>query len=896
MNQFKSMTKILSTIISMFALTTLTFAQEQPPEGGTANVGATIGADGTGSIVVEAKGVRPKPPVFYTANANATATIGGKRVNQTIAIGVKVIQGEAETISLGINGAAQVMEVSGDGVQAWSVRRQGNQRFLDVKVAKDKKDLKLAVKLRSDEYDPAKGGLKLGVTHLTPGKSVGFRSIVSLKYLASVAGKVVNANGFTALEAEDQYETTNGGKLEVELGRSGSQPAPVELANARLTGVIDEDGKFAKFQLTARAKVTEADASIAVLTGNAAASAVAQNANYRLQLSKKSPAEPVYELVFPRSGTFPINLEFVAVMTAQDEWRGLDFNLPAASAVSSLSLQGIDEGATFQNTTIVPVRQGQNWNGFIPADGKCAIAWKPKRETAEGKLFFTTTAKIETRVGAGLLRQNHNIVFQVLQGELESITLGVDGPGEVVAVEGAAILGWSVEGEGDARQLQVKLSQPITGQGTLNIRSQSPVEALPTQVETLRLTPNGAIRHSGYVRLTNLGSVSLDPAGLQGLTQLNPEQYPGEAIQANQIFAYRFPAADYGYQVNVDRIQPEVGIDQALAYETSETGRKIQANINLDIRKAPIREFTFEVPDGYDVHGVSGAAVGDYILSADVVDGRKALKIIFTQEVINRQLIHVHLENNTPVAAGDWVLPPLRYPNAEGVRGEISVSAAAGIRIGVGATEFLSEKAQKSPNPSVGVQRVFRIRERAWTATMTVTQLEQSVVADVFHLYSLKDRIAYASVVLNYFVTGAPVSELQINVPAIAENLQIKGAGIREETMNDENVLTVTLNKPVMGSYLLLVTYEVEANDGAELTLGDTTPVNVQGEQGYIHVVSPVIVTATGTPSEELLDLEESELPAEYRLLSSAPSLDQTYQYTSRPFDLKLGIGWFKHA
>lgn len=894
MNQFKSMTKILSLIAALFAITTLTFAQETPPpEGGAANVGATIGTDGTGSIIVEAKGVRPKPPVFYTATADTEVKIGGKRIHHIIKANVKVLQGEAETITFGLNGGDEVYEVKGEGIVAWAVRREGDKRFLDVKIPKEKKEQGIEIRMRSSEYELPQ---TRDITHLAPGKAVGFRSVVRLIYLAAAEGDVTQANGFTALDAEDQFETTTGGKLTVQFRRSGSQPASVELANARLTGAVDEDGKHAKFQFTARATVTEDGAKIPVLRGNAAASAVGQSANYRLQLSKESPNAAIYELVFPKAGTFPVNLEFVAIMTAKDEWRGLDFDMPAASAVASLSLQGIDEGATFQNTTIVPVRQGQNWNGFIPADGKCRIAWKPKRETAEGKLFFTTTAQIETRVGAGLLRQTHNIAFQVLQGELESITLGVDGPGEVTAVEGAAILGWSVEGEGDDRQLQVKLSQPMTGQGKLNIRSQTPVEALPTQVESLRLTPEGAIRHSGYVRLTNLGSVSLDPTGLQGLTQLNPEQYPGEAIQATQIFAYRFPASDYGYEVNVDRIQPEVGIDQSLAYETSESGHKIQAAINLDIRKAPIREFTFEVPDGYDVLGVSGAAVGDWIQSEDAVDGRKALKVIFTQEVSNRQLVNVQLENSTPAAPGNWVLPPLRYPDAEGVRGEISVSAAAGLRIGVSATEFLSEKAQKSPNPSAGVQRVFRIRERAWTATMTITQLEQSVVADVFHLYSLKDRISYASVVMNYFITGAPVSDLQVSVPANAENLQIKGAGIREESLSEENVLTVTLNKPVMGSYLLLLTYELEANDGAELALGDTTPLNVQGEQGYVHVVSPVIVTAEGTASPELLPIEESELPAEYRLLSSAPSLGVTYQYTSRPFELSLGIGWFAPA
>lgn len=66
-------------------------------------------------------------------------------------------------------------------------------------------------------------------------------------------------------------------------------------------------------------------------------------------------------------------------------------------------------------------------------------------------------------------------------------------------------------------------------------------------MEGMRLRPLGTIRHSGFLRVANLGSVRVEATNVQGLTQLSPDQYPGEAIDARQAFVYRFPSSDYAF-------------------------------------------------------------------------------------------------------------------------------------------------------------------------------------------------------------------------------------------------------------------------------------------------------------------------------------------------------------
>ncbi|MEM1296588.1 MAG: hypothetical protein AAGH89_14570, partial [Verrucomicrobiota bacterium] len=645
--------------------------------------------------------------------------------------------------------------------------------------------------------------------------------------------------------------------------------------------------KFVEFQLRGTATVREKDASLILLQGNAAASRIGQGFGYRLKLTEPTPGQPVYEIVFERPGRFPVELDFVAPITESNEWRTVDFKL-TAGAVVPLNLQGLGTEVEFRETTsVVPVQADNAWRGFLPANGHLCATWKSGRKAGEGKLFFATTATVESSIGAGLLRQSHRMDYKVLQGELDVLTFTLDGPGEILAVEGKNIIGWTVE----EQQLRLSLSQPITGNAQIDIRTQTALDAFPVRLDPLRITPDGAVRHSGFIRLVNQGSVRLEPTSLTGLTQLAPDQFPGGGIKARQIFVYRFPSADFDYAVMADRIQPEVNLSQITIYSLAETDRVILSDVELDIREAPLREFDIVLPADYSVVSATGASVADYIAGTQTTDGQRNLKIIFGQDVSGRQLINLHLEKNESAAAGDWTLPRLEFPAAKSVRGDIGVVGAPGFRIGVSQIDLLAEKPLSYfPKSVPNLQQAFRIREREWQGFMSVELLEKSVQADVFHLYSLNDRTAYASVLLNYFVTGAPVSEWRLTVPAEFGNVMVDGQDVRTWRREDDTLI-VSLHQPVIGSHTLLVTYEEEMDSGS-VQPGRVTPLDTLGERGFIHVVSPVQVETVAIPSDNLLELDALELPAEFRLLTSAPPLE-TYQYTNRPFDLSLSAKWF---
>src|SRR5690606_1750132 len=106
----------------------------------------------------------------------------------------------------------------------------------------------------------------------------------------------------------------------------------------------------------------------------------------------------------------------------------------------------------------------------------------------------------------------------------------------------------------------------------------------------------------------------------------------------------------------------------------------ITADLELDIREAPLREWSLQIPEDYAVVAASGGSVADYVAETETKDGFRVLKILFNAAVEGRQLIRLRLEKNQPAAAGAWTLPPLSYPGAKSVRGHIGVVSTPGFR------------------------------------------------------------------------------------------------------------------------------------------------------------------------------------------------------------------------
>ncbi len=613
-----------------------------------------------------------------------------------------------------------------------------------------------------------------------------------------------------------------------------------------------------------------------------------------------------------KSGTWSrlaVDLPFRANVQEGDGWKTVDFT-PVAANIRQIVLEGWPDDAKVE---LPDASQAVRANGRItanlPGAGHVVLRWKEAPPETAGKLFFSATGAVVDTVAPGILRQMDQIVFHVLQGKLEHIDLDVTGDGEVTHVDGPAntILKWNVAPGATAglRRLSVDLNAPQTGDYPLVVQLEAPLAALPATAKPPRLAPVGASSYGGLLRVQNEGTVRLDVANATGLSQIAPEQFPvarpANAPASTQAFAYRFADSGYTYSVNADNVLPEFTVDSIIAYHLGETDTYVEAELNLDIREAPLRELSLLVPADWAVAGLQAdnQNIADHFVTA-TGEGRAQLRLVFAQPIIGRQVVRLRLERNaTPAAnapaAADWVVPPLYIdakndPGFKSARGFVGITSDASLRLTPGVLDGLEDATAAFPIKLENLQAALRYREEPWSATMRVERLAASVQADALHIFSIGQELALGSTVINYNIAGAPVDVLRLQNTGGYRNVEFTGPYKRNVTQVGD-IYEVHLDHAVSGAYTLLATYELPFKaTGDTLPFTGLQPLDVQTEQGHLLLASSYPFNIAPVKiSDGLARLEAAEIPAEYRLLCDAPIL-ACYQYAARPFEATLQL------
>jgi hypothetical protein len=673
--------------------------------------------------------------------------------------------------------------------------------------------------------------------------------------------------------------------------------ASVTLDDFKLVG--DLSGDQAVFTLTGTARVENSKGgTLDLLSGAVALTDAPTQPQWRIRVQQDR-----FVAVFDHGGKFPIKIKFNAAVRQNAPWKAVEFRV-APSVPQPIVLQGLGADTQFEFAGAArPERRGSDFTSYLPWDGTVKLSWKEARPEAEGKLFYAAEMLAQISVSPGLMRQAALLDFKVMQGELNRVALQLRGAGEVTRVQGEQMLAWNVEAIPNStdRRLVVQFNQPQKDQFALQVQMQTPLGAFPQAADAVQLRPEGATRLAGYFRIVNEGAVRLEVLQASGLSQISPEQFPeSDATRAalrvtgSQRFAYRFSGTDFALRIQADQILPELGVSQVLAYHLGENELAIDGEIELDIREAPLRELLLRVPKGYAIARLTGSGLTDYfpLETDDEPDSLlRPVRLVYGQPVSGRQLIQLRLERNQPLGEATWALPRVEVAKAKSVRGHVAVAADTGFRLTAERTQGLTEIATAFfPRKVPGIQAAFRLSDPAWQAALRVERLPQTVQADAFHLFSIGEGIAYGSSVMNYLVSGAPVSAFKVELSDEYFNVEFTGKDIRNWQKTDEGYL-VQLHTPVSGAYTLLATYERPFKaQGETLTFTGARPLDAQSEQGYTLIISAYqFQVKPAEVSPGLLPLETGEVPPEYRLFFDAPIL-AAYRYASRPFDLKLAL------
>ncbi len=666
--------------------------------------------------------------------------------------------------------------------------------------------------------------------------------------------------------------------------------AEITLRDFNLTGNLGTDA--AAFTLTATAQVDDSKGgALQLLAGPVALTSLDPRQRWHMDTDTDR-----FVARFDHAGTFPIEVHFNAAVTRSNDWQAVDFRV-ATSALQPVILQGLPADTEFQFANATrPERSGSNFVSYLPVDGAVRFAWKPAHPEAEGKLFYAAEMIAQISVSPGLMRQSALLNGKIMQGEMSQLTLQIHGAGEVTRVQGDEVLAWNVAPgkTADDRELVVQFNQPQKDTFALLLQMQTPLGAFPQTADAMRLQPEQATRFDGMFRIVNDGAVRLEVAAAMGLSQISPDQFPEANLfhaPGNQRFAYRFSSADFAVRIQADQILPEVGVSEVLAYNLGESELAVDAELELDIREAPLRELRLDIPKGYAVAQLTASGLSDYFTSDTPDHDGAELRLVYGQPVSDRQVIQLRLERNQSSGETNWTLPRIALAQAKSVRGFVGISAESGFRLSPERTRGLTEIATAFfPSPPAGIQSAFRLSDTDWQATFRVERLPQTVQADVLHLFSIGEGITYGSSVMNYVISGAPVSTFRVELSDEYFNVEFTGKDLRnwEKTTNG---WLVRLHTPVSGAYTLLATYERPFKpQGETLAFTGARPLDAQSESGHAIIISAYqFQVEPAEVSPGLLELEPGEVPPEYRLFFDQPVI-KAYRYSERPFALKLAL------
>ncbi len=857
-----------------------------------------------------------REPALVSTRVWQAVRVTRERVRHTFAVELEALRGHLREVALPLGGEGEVLQVTGEGLEDWSVRRglEGGRSLvvrlkpsgppiararLEVVAETEVPTLPATVSVLTLTGEPAALGsgyvrvegpleLEIAVTN-APGLIPIAANLLPETFPDAPGDAVALAGLVQAFRFQGEAYS-----LPLRLTVGDPEARAVVLTDFRLVG--DLGASQAAFTLTAVARVRNpAGGVLDLLSGPVALEEPGPATGWELRHEGER-----FWAVFRQAGEYPVRLRFDARVESKDGWSGVNFRL-AAGALAPLTLRGLSPDTQVRVAEAArPGRDGDAFTSFLPASGRVGLSWRAARSETEGKLFYAAEAVTQVAVSSGLLRQTTFLDLKVMQGELNRVELRLEGDSHVEFVQGPQVLSWEISPVpgGSGRRLLVQFNQPQRDQATIHLQQSRQLGAFPLAIETVRLEPVGATRFGGYVRVVNIGAVRLEVVEASGLSQISPDQFVQTEVtkallppQSTQIFAYRFAGADHALRVQADTILPELSVSAVLVHRLGETELSVDAEFEVDVREAPLRELVLRVPKGYSLARLTASGLSDHFLTepADAPDAQ--LRLLYGTPVIGRQVISLRLERNQPLGESRWVLPRVDVVKARSVRGHLGVVADAGFRVTPAQTTGLTELAPAFfPKKIPGLQAAFRLADPAWQAAFSVERLAQSLQVDAFHLFSVGEGIAYGSSLLNYVVSGAPVSTLRVELSGEYFNVEFTGKNIRNWQKADRGY-EVQLHTPVSGVYPLLVTYERPfKSQGETLAFTGARPVDAQTEQGYTLVISTYqFEVRPVTVSGSLVPIETGEVPAEYRLFFDAPIL-AAYRYTARPFNLELEL------
>jgi hypothetical protein len=683
---------------------------------------------------------------------------------------------------------------------------------------------------------------------------------------------------------------------------------PAKVTHMSVRGEIE--GEYVSFILSFHVETTRSDVELPLFTGQLVMQEVlAPTSDYKLRYDEK---QKTYYMSWPRKGKHEVSVRFAAKPTRVEKntWQEVQFDIPSAQVRQlEVTCDRTDLEVQFPKAMRLEreLRDGKLVITAILGPAQpFGMRWKPQVQAMDAKLVMSSQANTIARISAGAMNVDAMYLFDVAQGKLSSLSFRLPRSLSITQVRGDNIRDWSIDRKGEDRILTVTLNRPQTQRYGLQILSEMVLGAFPVTVDIPVIQPLGGLRAGGYLAVGTDSAIQLLVEKTGGLSQIDTAAFPRASLDSKQpralprgkSFFYTFAATPYQMTLKLADIVPSYDAAQRLTVNVKEDDLTIDAEVEVDIRDAPMRSLNLAVPGQFVVAAVSGASVEDYrVIAPQGPDHPQRIEVMFKQPVLGRTVVGLRLELGRGPLDEVAKLGPIDVVGAKGQRGYVVVAAEGGVQIeSPTVTELREVHTGSVPMRVPNAQYAYRFREANWSMELLARKKPAGVRVESFHLESLGEGIVYSSVAVNYFITGSPVDELHFHIPEGLSNVEFVGRDVRRATQDGER-WTVKLQRKVIGDYNLGIIYNHRYTDGASIMIGAAQCEQVETQTGYIVVASHLNLQLQQADEEAkgLLEIGRDEVPANYRLLANAPIL-KTYKYVKAPHRMPLTVNTYQRG
>jgi hypothetical protein len=620
-------------------------------------------------------------------------------------------------------------------------------------------------------------------------------------------------------------------------------------------------------------------------------------------------------VVLPRKGPATVRLKFLVQIGGDATRRQAAFGVPAALS-SRLSVTLDEAEAQVEAPTAVSLKttaQHETATGGTPvplpatlveavlgAAERVELNWTPrmKRAAEVAMTVFCNHAAL-VAFGNGVVNVRSVLDYQVLQGEVRLVRVGLPAGHRLMRVDGDQVRTWKVE----ANVVTVEFVKAMTATFRLTIESERLLEAAPVTVavETPRVLDVN--RETGLVGLASSEELALVVTTAENLQKVDVAEFAKSAGASNTASSvYRFLKPEFGLTVQVEAVQPQVEAVVFNHVRVEADQMMVQAQVDYTIKRAGVFQLRVAVPAGFTATAHAPKMAQWSVAPEAEPDGTRIGTLTLRERTLGAYTLNVSLRRAFGELPKSLPITGVRPLDTQKLTGFVTVTAEEGVQLKSEQFTGVSEvpAATVAGAPAGGGVLAYKLitgETPGWDLAVTTEKVEAWVRAEVLNTVTLGETLVSGRSEVRFEIVNAPTKELRIKAPATYRNVELSGANIRRKDHNEQTgEWRVELQNKVRGSYVLTVTWEQPWDVAAGgLEVAGVEALGVERETGAVAIHAPArLRVATQATTADLLKVDPSELP-EWGSRSAIPPV-VAYRYLRPGFKLGLRVQRFEEA